>query len=187
MKKHTNRYAQISVEGDSIFANFDLELGIVGTKHHSVEASITPAANGWFRCSMTIISTEGQGFVIYLVTPRNAIRAQENTLATSMFIVYPQMELGQVATSYIPTNGTRVTRAADFVIYDVFWSMFRLYGVRDFIGLIGRRGLLGGDGPAGLKGDKGDDGEQGIQGLKGNKGDDGEQGIQGLKRYKDDD
>jgi hypothetical protein len=84
------------------------------------------------------------------------------------------MDLGQVATSYIPTSGTRVTKAADMVQNDVSLSLFKLYRVRDFIGPIGRRGLLGSDSPPSLKGDKCDDGEQGIQGLTGDKGDDGE-------------
>ena len=49
-----------------MFANFDLELGVVGTMHQFVDATITPAANGWFRCTMTITLTEGQGLVISL-------------------------------------------------------------------------------------------------------------------------
>jgi hypothetical protein len=83
------------------------------------------------------------------------------------------MELGQVATSYIPINGTRVTRAVDNILTDVSMSMFRLYGAQDFVGPIGRRGLLGTDGPAGAKGDKGDPGEAGATGATDAKGDKG--------------
>ena len=169
--KHVdNRYAQKAIGSDpNSFANFDLQLGILGTERNSVQASIFPAGDGWYRCSMTITSHLGLSFLLYLVTASNVIRAQENTTSGSTFVCIPQMELGQVATSYIPTNGTRVIRAADMVQNDVFLSLFKLYGVRDFIGPIGRRGLLGADGPPGLKGDKEDDGEQGIQGLKGDK------------------
>jgi len=158
-----------------MFANFDLELGMVGTKHQFVDATITPAANGWFRCAMAITWTEGQGFVIGLVTAEDAIKGQTNALATSILLAFPHMEDGHVTTNYISTSGCLVTRAADIVLYEVAMSLFRVYGVRDLVGPMGRRGLLGVDGPVGLKGDTG---EQGIQGLK---GDTGEQGIQGLK------
>jgi len=40
MKKSTNRYAQISLEGDAMFANFDPEMGVVGTIHQFVDATI---------------------------------------------------------------------------------------------------------------------------------------------------
>jgi len=56
---------------------------------------------------------------------------------------------GQVVTSYIPTNGSSATRAADIITYDVAVSLFKLYGVRDFVGPMGRRGLLGDTGPPG--------------------------------------
>jgi hypothetical protein len=142
---------------------------------------------------MTITSPLEISFLLYLVTASNAIRARGNTTSDAIFVCFLQMGLGQVATSYIPTNGTRVTRAADMVQYDVFLSLFRLYGVRDFIGPTGRRRLLGETGQQGIQGIQGikeDTGEQGIQGLKGDteeqgiqaiKRDTGEQGIQGIK------
>ena len=46
IKMCTCRLAQISLEGDAMFANFDLELVVVGTMHQFVDATITPAANG---------------------------------------------------------------------------------------------------------------------------------------------
>ncbi len=132
MKHGTNRFAQISVGGDGIFANFDVELGVLGTKHQFVESSIVTAGDGWYRCSMGITSPNGLSCVVYLVTAACVIRAQGNTTSGSIFLCFPQFELGQVTTSYISTNGTRVTRAADLVLYGVAMSLFRLYGIRDF-------------------------------------------------------
>ena len=89
MKNGTNRFAQISVGGEGIFANFDLELGVLGTKHQFVESSIVPAGDGWYRCSMGITSPNGLSFVVYLVMAANAIRAQGNTTSGSIFLCFP--------------------------------------------------------------------------------------------------
>jgi hypothetical protein len=94
---------------------------------------------------MTITSTERQGFVIGLVTTADSVKGQTKPLATSILLAFPRMEAGQVATSYIPTG----TRAVDIITNDVAMPLFRLYGVRDFVGPMGRRGLLGADDPPG--------------------------------------
>ncbi len=66
-------------------------------------------------------------------------------------------------------------------------SLFRLYGVRDFVGSVGRRGLLGADGVPGEKGDTGDPGPTRAKGDTGStspagaKGDTGSTGPAGAK------
>jgi hypothetical protein len=131
MKNGIKRFARVSIGEDIIFANFDLELGFLGTKHPFVESIIIPAGDDWYQYSMVITSSFGTSFVVYLVITENAIRAEGNTTTCSTFICIPHMELVQVI------------RAANIILYDVGVSLFRLYGVRNLIGPMGRRGLLG--------------------------------------------
>jgi len=104
------------------FANFDLELGTVALVTGStVTAGIENYGNGWYRCrcTNTCISTGtgANGISIALIETSGATRLPTFT-GTTTDVLYgwgAQTETGSIATSYIPTTTTAVTRSADVI------------------------------------------------------------------------
>ena len=105
-KSNTNNWLFLVI-GSSETAYYDLENGVVGTTSSSNIAKIEPIGNnGWYRCSLTFTYTNPQ------VRIYPAFADNDVTGSGSIYIQNAQLEVGY-ATSYIPTQGSAVTRVAD--------------------------------------------------------------------------
>jgi len=111
-----NRLFQIRRDGGSnSWSWFDLQAGTVEYQTQGV-ASIEDAGNGWHRCTFT--PTNSNGTVVFGLSNGGLGRGESYTGdgTSGVYIWGAQLETGSVATSYIPTSGSTVTRAADDLV-----------------------------------------------------------------------
>jgi hypothetical protein len=114
VKKGTNRWVRLTnITSGTTGAWFDLENKVVGSRSpSSLSSSIKSYGNDWYKIQNTFIAQYGSANT-FLGLSDSDNQTSSTQIGNTVYVWGFQIEELSYATSYIPTNGSTVTRLAD--------------------------------------------------------------------------
>jgi hypothetical protein len=116
--KSNGRYLQVifPIASPGHNAVFDLVNGVVVSSTVAITAAIEGVGDGWYRCSLTSIKSGTGTATIRILTNNGSTALYTGDGTSGLYIWGAQLEVGAFPTSYIKTEASQVTRAADSAV-----------------------------------------------------------------------
>lgn len=108
VKAAERSFVTMYITGGGPAARFNLATGALAAG----TGTIVAAGGGWYRCSITYTEDTGAAIQLYIEL-YNGGGTYTGDGSSGLYIWGAQLEVGAVATTYIPTTAAQVTRSAD--------------------------------------------------------------------------
>lgn len=128
-KKESAKIVQVAFAAAAFsldaYVNFDLATGVITAVGAAVTASnIKDCGNGWYRCEATAVATgsataTSQAFCLTNDNPTATRKPIYSGSGNGVRLWGAQCEIGSSSSSYVPANGSTVTRAADQLSFTI--------------------------------------------------------------------
>jgi hypothetical protein len=104
--------------GGGGYATFDLDLGTLIVENN-VTAKIELISNGWYRCSVSYITSETSIYTGAYLVNDSGTQSYTGNGTSGLYVYGAQIEQGSYPTSYIPTYGVSQTRLSEFSAFEL--------------------------------------------------------------------